>query len=375
MPNMHSPTSTANLLTNSQILQDLSLNAPKEAEPFEVIDLTELSDGDEAMEIAQDAIDNEKAVKRFQEALDEEFPYHQTKKVKKQPKAEAMFDYFVKHRITDASIMLRRPVDEWRHFQAMRGFQAMAASYYTTVSALLGQTESFWAKLEAPEEGFDDFEPDKISDFLFTVHGWSQRKIDFFVMCLLKVASNGELRSPAKKNTLFISGTPSSGKSALIESFVRTFFAGVWGQPNNNLRSQFTWNDLVGKACCLWEEPVITSDNVEDVKKIFGGQHHKVEQKYAAPADLSPMPCFITSNRSLGNLAQQNYLALKERCYAFSFGTKIDEEWGRKNLPFTKEDFLHLFKRHWHCVKIVKENPYAKFLTTYGYEKNNTEEN
>lgn len=114
MENPASSTSVASLLTNSQALQDLSLDEKPESEPFKVIDLTELSDGDEAdkMEITQDAHFNEKAIKRFQDALDEEYPFHQQKKPKKTNKSEKMFDYFVKHRITDASIMLRRPVDE-----------------------------------------------------------------------------------------------------------------------------------------------------------------------------------------------------------------------------------------------------------------------
>lgn len=98
----------------------------------------------------------------------------------------------------------------------------------------------------------------------------------------------------------------------------------------------------MGVRCILWEEFHLTPDNVEDCKKIFGGQKHVVNAKYKSGVEVPSTPCFLTSNKSLAKLAPMNsYGALKERMIIFTFPKSMSAnkdfefEW-----PITKEDWL-----------------------------------
>ena len=133
---------------------------------------------------------------------------------------------------------------------------------------------------------------------MLKLQNYSDKRIKFFAYSVLKILD----RKNGKCNTLLLTGKPSSGKSAIAESLVNAFFRCSRGTPDNNSRSAFQWNDCVNKRVILWEEPRITADNVEDCKKIFGGQEHITNAKYKSGVTVPPTPVIVTSNDGLGAL-------------------------------------------------------------------------
>ena len=71
-----------------------------------------------------------------------------------------------------------------------------------------------------------------------------------------------------KRNTLLFSGVPSSGKSQLMDSFVQVFFGNNWGEPGNNTKSEFLFDDCLNCRIVKYEEPKVNMDNIEKLKSL-----------------------------------------------------------------------------------------------------------
>ncbi len=186
--------------------------------------------------------------------------------------------------------------------------------------------------------------------------GYSEKRIAFFKYSLLTIFA--KIGGGSKTNTMLLHGKASAGKSALAESFIRSYFGCSFGQPDNNIRSSFIWNDCVGVRAILWEEPSMTGESVEDCKKIFGGQAHVVNAKYKSGVEVPPTPVMLTSNKGLAAIAPYgHYDALKTRCVVFNFPKSIDDDLEFKlDWPVTKMDWMHFF----HSSPTVWEQVQAK---------------
>lgn len=284
-----------------------------------------------------------------------------TKKEKK-TKSAKMLEYFLKYDIYDFNALLERPKIEWTQWAAMPTFNALAASFYTMVSAgfqkkiliddIIMNKEDFMA-LYPEKHGFNKIER------LLKLQNYSDKRIKFFIYSILKTID----RKNGKCNTILFTGKPSSGKSAIAESLVNAFFRCSRGTPDNNPKSAFQWNDCVNKRVILWEEPHITADNVEDCKKVFGGQEHIANAKYKSGVTVPSTPCIVTSNEQIGKLFPVDAVNIfKTRCIHFTFTETIDDhkdfefEW-----PITKYDWYEFFNNHEDVIYMVLNNKKFEF--------------
>lgn len=275
-------------------------------------------------------------------------------KKRKMSASRLMLEYFYEHNINDQQALLDRPRQEWSQWAAMTNFLSLAANYYSLVKAswmnykLLPDIMNRLL-LHVPELN----DGGKIHRLLL-FQNWTMKKIKYFCYCLIQVAD----KNMRKKNTLYVHGKPSAGKSALIESFVRTFFDKSFGSPDNNLRTSFKWNDCVGVRCILWEEPKVNVDIIEDVKKILGGQRHTANAKYKSGVEVPSTPVFCTSNHNPSLTFQADYNAMKERITAFYFPNNVNDfegfEW-----PIVLNDWLDFFFFHEDVIKMCKNKKWT----------------
>ncbi len=140
---------------------------------------------------------------------------------------------------------------------------------------------------------------------------------DFFKVCLLTM----DMKIP-KKNCLLILGEPNAGKTLILESLARCALFYV-NKSNFDQKSNFTFADLVGNRCALFNEPYITDSHVNTMKNILEGCTTTVDVKYAAGSALEGMPILITTNVELGmyltSKKDTHQRAFDSRCSKFRF--------------------------------------------------------
>lgn len=297
----------------------------------------------------------------FEECITEEFGDEilpeGTEKTNQKPritKTRQFMEYALDNGISSFQKLTERPREEWIGWYSMPNFNAVAGNTYDLVKntfrnyKVIPDIEKL-IKKETEYNGFNKIQ--KLLEF----HGWSEHQINFFGFVLLAV-SDQKLK---KKNTIFLSGKASAGKSALSESWVRSFFETSWGQPDNNLRTAFKWNDCTNVRMILWEEPKINSDCIEDVKKITGGQAHVVNAKYKSGVEIPSTPVIMTSNQSLYLCSSGQDDAMKTRCFEFTFTKQIDENTAFAiDFPITKEDWIEFYKSKPELVQMAKRGKY-----------------
>ncbi len=294
---------------------------------------------------------------RFQEAIKE---YEEGEELecpdapKKKTKSELMLEYFIRHRIYNDHELQTRPKIEWLKYAAMPAFNALCASYFSIVRTDFTLNYSLIDELDKLCGQYDDTIQDDLVTKILAYQGFSVKRINFFKYCLLAVAD----RNAKKVGCIYLWGQPSAGKSLIGEGFARTFFSPGLGCPNTSLRSEFQFNDCAGARCILWEEPVWTMDNIEDVKKICGGQVHNINVKYKSGVEIQPTPVIVTSNESLNNKSPGSSVqAMNVRCFQFNFTKTLDESNLKIDGAIPKKEWLKFFA-DWDIRQMAKVGKY-----------------
>lgn len=146
-----------------------------------------------------------------------------------------------------------------------------------------------------------------------------------------------------------IIGSSNSGKSMLFDTFTKAYFNNCYGQPVHNPRSGFPFGDCLNKRVILYEEPMITDDNIEDMKKILGGQDHKVDVKYKSQVHIERTPVLITSNYRLeAKLGDAVGNTLSNRCFTIYLSKPLPEDTDK--IPITKEDWDIILSKYWYTM-------------------------
>lgn len=98
-----------------------------------------------------------------------------------------------------------------------------------------------------------------------------------------------------KRNTLILQGTPNAGKTHVMQTIWQCFTI------HTRLLQDgiFTFANLVNSDCALWEEPLITPDNVDMCKLAMEGHSNmSVAVKNQTSQQLTKwVPMIITTNR------------------------------------------------------------------------------
>lgn len=102
-------------------------------------------------------------------------------------------------------------------------------------------------------------------------------------------------RQNGKKNTLCITGPPSSGKTYFVR-FVSSFFLSIGQVRNFNRNDSFPLNDCTDKRILIWDEPNYTRENLETIKMLFSGDNTPANVKYENQVVIEKTPLLITTN-------------------------------------------------------------------------------
>ena len=275
------------------------------------------------------------------------------------PKSKLLLDYCMKHGLTERTAFDTRPYEEIQDFITMPGINNSLASIFQLVGAqLLNKPLFLGATLSQldKEEFLHNGKPFRIVQYLRDVQDFSEKQTIFFGRALLDVLN----KKSQKKNCFWIYGPASAGKTAFLESLVTHFFPASSGQPVNNPRTVFRWGNCINKRVILWEEPQVSPDNHEELKKVFGGQEVTTEVKYQSSVKMQKTPVLVTSNRApvyvLNAFAHGELAAWESRCFIFQFpNTNTIEGF----FPLTKQDWedfgYYLYKYQTDMKETLKE--------------------
>lgn len=267
---------------------------------------------------------------------------------KRVPKSKKLLEYCMKNGITERTAFDTCPYEEIQDFITMPGINNALASIFQLVSAQLLNKHLYLggslSNLDKSEH-LHDGKPFRIVQYLQEVQEFSEKQILFFGRALLDVVN----KKSQKKNCFWIWGPASAGKTAFLESLVSLYFPASSGQPVNNPRTTFRWGNCINKRILLWEEPQISPDNHEELKKVLGGQEITAEVKYQSNVKMQKTPVLITSNRApiyvLNAMASGEMQAWEDRCFIFNFSNRNTMD---GFFPLTKNDWesfgYYLFK-------------------------------
>lgn len=141
------------------------------------------------------------------------------------------------------------------------------------------------------------------------------------------------LMSHPKKNTIWFTGPPSSGKTFFVNQLLYPFKKHVARISNQGLLNDFAMAHIIKYSILLWEEPLCDLSIAQDMKNILGGQIQMTNVKFISDRQKIPRkPVIITSNYTdlqrgvmMSSLETQ---ALNERCMYIYFSPcfpKCDE--------------------------------------------------
>lgn len=129
------------------------------------------------------------------------------------------------------------------------------------------------------------------------------------------------LNCSEKRNALWFYGPPDCGKSHLGRALWNCFAL------NKRITSDgiFSFAELDGAGCALWDEPFINAEMADQTKLILEGQSDVTITKKGKPAQKlnKRVPMIITSNNELSKYCSSDYDAFQVRTYRFNFYKQI----------------------------------------------------
>lgn len=139
------------------------------------------------------------------------------------------------------------------------------------------------------------------------------------------------LNCSEKRNALWLFGPPDCGKSHLGRALWNCFIL------NKRINSDgiFSFSELDGAGCALWDEPFINAEMADQTKLVLEGQPDvMITKKGKAPFKLHKrVPMIITSNTELSKYCSSDFEAFQVRTYRFNCYNTINP------LMFCNADF------------------------------------
>lgn len=104
-------------------------------------------------------------------------------------------------------------------------------------------------------------------------------------------------RKLEKINTVCFIGQSNSGKTVMISNPLRTIARFTGDMGNRGSGGDFVFMECINKRLIVIDECIMDPKNLEDMKKLLGGEEMLVQVKFQGHGKLSRTPCIITGNK------------------------------------------------------------------------------
>nr|BDE68841.1 nonstructural protein [Sika deer copiparvovirus] len=161
-----------------------------------------------------------------------------------------------------------------------------------------------------------------------------------------------------KRNAIWISGPPTTGKSNLGQAIARS--AACYGCVNWNNKN-FPFMDIINTQVAIWDEGIITEDIIEQTKCVLAGQETRIDRKCTTSVPCIPPCFFITSNQDItlvqnGNLYVTTHRRpLEDRMLHFTFDQKCKTDMGLLG----QNDIRNFWRWGAYCLHKANHNRYS----------------
>ncbi len=160
------------------------------------------------------------------------------------------------------------------------------------------------------------------------------------VYLFLKDLFNILERKLPKLNCLVIHSPPSSGKNFFFDC-ICDYYINVGHLCRANKYNQFAFQDAEGRRLIMWNEPNYSSEFLDQLKELLGGDSTNVTVKYKAEAPIYRTPVIVLTNKAVSFM---NHPAFKDRTSIYRW-TQAAYLKDKQKKPFPLATFL-LFKKY-----------------------------
>jgi hypothetical protein len=168
-------------------------------------------------------------------------------------------------------------------------------------------------------------DPEEIDDFVTTLYNVLERKIP-------------------KLNCMVIHSPPSAGKNFFFDA-VKDYFINCGHLSNANKYNNFPFQDAEGRRIVLWNEPNYSSEFLEPIKEILGGDSTCVNVKYMHDTPVYRTPVIVLTNRHVSFMTHE---AFTDRIKVYNWqSAPFLKDYDKKPNPLA---IYHFFKQY----KLVK---------------------
>lgn len=121
-----------------------------------------------------------------------------------------------------------------------------------------------------------------------------EEEVNYFMLDLYNILE----RKLPKLNTIVIHSPPSAGKNFFMDCIV-AFFLNVGHMCRANKTNNFAFADAANRRVIMWNEPNYSSDFVEILKELFGGDSTNVNVKHKDDVPIFRTPIIVLTNSVL----------------------------------------------------------------------------
>lgn len=142
-----------------------------------------------------------------------------------------------------------------------------------------------------------------------------------FIRDVYSVMNNNIYRH--KRNTLYLFGEVSAGKSLIATSLERSKVYSFNSGEYNSRSSDFYWEDMSLACIAIINEPQIESGKVDKFKIILEGGAFDTNVKFKSKSRVEGVPVIVTTNQEIYRYALEAEPAFRERWYRHDFKHKL----------------------------------------------------
>nr|QOD39521.1 NS1 [uncultured densovirus] len=202
--------------------------------------------------------------------------------------------------------------DDPQFRQALSHWLSILINYNVDDLAKLYSSEDvnliFASGVTDPAVYYDNLDDSYTNVLAFLMHQFNNdsEAVKNFIIDVFNVVE----RKIAKLNTLVVISPPSAGKNWFFDMFC-DFFLNVGKLGNPSKYNSFAFQDAPNRRIIMWDEINYAPENIEIMKKLFGGTTTVVSVKYKCEMPVYRTPIIVMSNDS--SLSFIRDIAFKDR--------------------------------------------------------------